>query len=257
MIISFSDLKDYDFELSGINIIYQKPIYRKLNNSCRIPNGFLIITKGNCTYTSEAGIIELSPGSVVYLPKGSNHKLFVSTEEFEFYRVDFNIMVNNEFVLFSTLPLLITDAISGECLNAVETLLENYQFVNNTIAKAELMLKIFRLLQVNTVSKRVKKLSPAVDYISEHPTENISCKQLAQMCYLSTAQFYKLFSDEYGCTPLEYRNRLIIAHSKTLLESGEFTVTEVAETLKFESVAYFSRFFKKHTGVSPKNYITF
>ena len=40
-----------------------------------------------------------------------------------------------------------------------------------------------------------------------------------------------------------------------MLDTGEITVSEVAEMLGFESVAYFSRFFKKHQGISPAEYM--
>ena len=39
-----------------------------------------------------------------------------------------------------------------------------------------------------------------------------------------------------------------------ITESTPFTVEDLAEELNFESIHYFTRFFKKHTGVSPREY---
>ena len=39
-----------------------------------------------------------------------------------------------------------------------------------------------------------------------------------------------------------------------MLRDKEISVTEISEKLGFDSVHYFSRLFKKHTGVSPVNY---
>jgi AraC-like DNA-binding protein len=89
----------------------------------------------------------------------------------------------------------------------------------------------------------------------EHLTEKVSCAFLAKLCCLSTAQFYNLFHAEYGVPPLEYRNDLLVRRATLLLKDGSYSVTEVAETLGFESVSYFSRFFKKHKGISPAQYI--
>ena len=50
---------------------------------------------------------------------------------------------------------------------------------------------------------------------------------------------------------MEYRNALILQKAESFLRSGSFSVSEIGEMLGFESVAYFSRFFKKHNGKSP------
>ena len=39
------------------------------------------------------------------------------------------------------------------------------------------------------------------------------------------------------------------------MENTDMNVTEIACTLGFEDALYFSRFFKKHTGLSPKKYM--
>ena len=41
---------------------------------------------------------------------------------------------------------------------------------------------------------------------------------------------------------------------KELLVSSEYSLSQIAEQLNFDSVAYFCRFFKKQTGLTPKEY---
>jgi AraC-like DNA-binding protein len=118
----------------------------------------------------------------------------------------------------------------------------------------ELMCHIFRTAQTPSPSHRALKLAPSIQYISENLTSDIDCKYLAKLCCLSTAQFYNLFQLEYQTTPLGYRNALIMQRATHLLGNEEYSVTEISEMLGFESVAYFSRFFKKHQGVSPSEY---
>jgi len=251
MILSLKDLRKYDFQLSGINIFHQKPRYRSLQIKSRSVNSFLFILHGFCTYTFEGGAFELVPGSMVYLPYGSAHHLDVRSDEFDFYRIDFHLTVENEVVLFSTVPQKMCHVAPEECAKAAQIMLDHCQFVHNSIRKAELMCTIFRSLAAKPGSARRERLSPAVRYLQEHLTEKIDCSGLAQACSLGSAQFYNLFREEYGRSPLEYRDQLLMDRAQILLRDGAFSVSEVAEMLGFESVSYFSRFFKKHRGIPP------
>lgn len=254
MIIPFESLKERNFALSDINIIYQKPAYRNFSTMHRACNGFLYITLGECVYTCNGENILLSPDSVIYLPKNSKHSMTVTSEEIEFYRIDFTLTIDSEVALFSTVPLKITDSANSKCREAVLELFEECKFENNTVAKNEKMCGILSSLQEHPSSLYKSKIGPAIRYIHEHFTEEIDCKRLAALCFLSTAQFYNLFHDKFDITPLEYRDRLLLRRAEALLALGDFSVTEIADILGFASVAYFSRFFKKHKGVAPSFY---
>ena len=101
MILPFDELQNYDFQISDVNVYYQKPSYRSLDVLHRKYNGFLCILHGEGIYTFHNQSLCLSPGTVVYLPIGSVHKLTITTDEFEFYRIDFKIKIQDEFVFFS------------------------------------------------------------------------------------------------------------------------------------------------------------
>ncbi len=251
MILTINELRKCDFQLSKIDIFHQKPRYRQLKVSRRGTNSFLFILHGHCTYSYEGGSFELVPGSVVYLPYGSTHTLDVHSDDLAFHRVDFHLTVNNEVVLFSTVPQKMCHSMQEECGEAVQALLTHCQFVHNSIRKTELMCTIVRTLATKPANARRERLAPAIQYLLEHLTDIIDCSQLAQVCSLGSAQFYNLFREEYHVTPLEYRDNILINRAVILLQNGAFSVAEVAETLGFESVSYFSRFFKKHRGVSP------
>ena len=182
-------------------------------------------------------------------------QLDIPTDEFEFYRIDFKLNIGDELAYFSNGPLKLADSASKECIEAFQTLIDNYQFVNDTVAKTEALCTIFRSLHSSISNPRTEKLAPAIRYLLEHLTEGVNCAELAQLCHLSTAQFYNLFHAEYNTTPLEYRNQLLLRKACSLLKDKGITITEISDMLGFDSVAYFSRFFKKHQGISPSNYV--
>ncbi len=251
MILEIKDLKKRDFQLSKINIIHQKPVYRDLKCTYRMVNGFLYIVHGRGRYTFAEGAFDLQPGTLVYLPLGSVHTLEIFDDGIEFYRIDFNITADNEEVFFCDQPLKMCDSTPAECIDAIKLLAEECEFNQDNIRKKELMCTIFRTIDANSLNLNKERLSPAINYLLEHLTEKIDCTMLSKSCALGSSQFYTLFKEEYGMSPLEYRDKLIIKRASMLLRDGSFSVTEIAEMLGFESVSYFSRFFKKQKGVSP------
>ena len=59
---------------------------------------------------------------------------------------------------------------------------------------------------------------------------------------------------ELGQSPLSYIKNVRMHHASILLQENKISVSEIAYSLGFESLAYFSRTFKKATGKSPTEY---
>jgi AraC-like DNA-binding protein len=255
MIIPLKELSKYEFSLSGINLIHQKPVYRYLNVKKRLCNGFFFCTKGECVYEYCDEKITLTPGSVIYLPYDSNHVLKVVSDDIEFFRLDFTVKVKGEIVLFSNKPLKITDSFGSECMETLSQLKNLCLYTSDNLLKMQKLLVLFENLRQDNQSDKKSKIYSAGVYIAEHFAEPLDCNHLAKLCFLSTSQFYNLFNKQFGMTPLQYRDGLVVEKAKVLLKLEEITISEISEILGFADVAYFSRFFKKHVGMSPLNFV--
>ena len=64
-----------------------------------------------------------------------------------------------------------------------------------------------------------------------------------------------IFKTYYGLTPMDYLVKTRIDESKFLLTNSSLKIKEVANEVGYEDSLYFSKVFKKITGVSPKEYI--
>ena len=62
------------------------------------------------------------------------------------------------------------------------------------------------------------------------------------------------FKKKYGITAIEYQKQKKIETAKRLLEGDALSVKEIASHLGFCDAAYFSAYFKKYTGLTPKEY---
>jgi AraC-like DNA-binding protein len=63
--------------------------------------------------------------------------------------------------------------------------------------------------------------------------------------------FARKFAADTGLTPRKLNENIIIDHAITLLENETLSIKEIAAELNFSNEYYFSRFFKRNTGVPP------
>ena len=98
------------------------------------------------------------------------------------------------------------------------------------------------------------KIYEVYDYLNKNFREHI---KLDELCFLFNTNKTTLcanFKKAYGQTIIDYINNLKIKEAKVLMREGKYNLTEISAMLGFNSIHYFSRMFKKITGVSPNEY---
>ncbi len=83
---------------------------------------------------------------------------------------------------------------------------------------------------------------------------DISFSDICTKFSLSASVVKKLFSEKLGCGAMEFFSNCKIERAKQLIREDSCNITEIAETLSYSSVYYFSRAFKKSTGMTPTEY---
>ncbi len=81
-----------------------------------------------------------------------------------------------------------------------------------------------------------------------------SVNYLASRLNLSPRYLSDLLKQETGKTALELIHFYMISEAKNMIVTGELGISEIAYQLGFENPPYFSRLFRKETGMSPKEY---
>ncbi len=95
----------------------------------------------------------------------------------------------------------------------------------------------------------------AQQYIRNHYNENISIQRVAEHVCLSPTYFSTVFKDVTGDTFLEFLTKIRIEQAKELLLTGSYKVYEVANMVGYTDRRYFSTLFRKHTGVTPAEWL--
>lgn len=91
-------------------------------------------------------------------------------------------------------------------------------------------------------------------WLDGHVYEKASIRDFAAEIYRSPSQAIRIFKRAYGVTPYDYLLGRRMETAKLLLSSTGLPVKEIAFRLDFADEHYFSNFFKKRTGVSPREY---
>lgn len=93
----------------------------------------------------------------------------------------------------------------------------------------------------------------ATQYIQQHYHQEITLQSISRLVHLSKNYFANLFRKEVGESFLEYLTRIRIEKAKTLL-TGELKAGDVGSLVGIQDPKYFSKVFKKITGLSPSEY---
>ena len=107
--------------------------------------------------------------------------------------------------------------------------------------------QVFNLTDV----KHVDVMYRAVDYIRKNYTKRITLEETASFVFLSPAYFSRVFKDEIGDNFNIYVNKIRIEAAKKLLLNEKVSLVDISSLVGFEGQSYFSKVFKKMTGVTP------
>ena len=99
--------------------------------------------------------------------------------------------------------------------------------------------------------KNFDSIRQAIIYIREHLSERITIDSLAEMVGISKFHFIREFKRITHYTPIMYITVVRIETARRLIAETDINISEISDKCGFDNVSYFSKTFKKHTGISP------
>ncbi|WP_182200288.1 response regulator transcription factor [Paraliobacillus salinarum] len=97
-------------------------------------------------------------------------------------------------------------------------------------------------------------ISSAQRYIQANYATDITLESVANYLNLSPSYLSNLFKKETGKKFIDYLTKIRINQSKIYLREHDYKIYEVGQMVGYDNEYYFSRVFKKNTGVSPRRY---
>ncbi|MFA7274534.1 MAG: AraC family transcriptional regulator [Crocinitomicaceae bacterium] len=175
-----------------------------------------------------------------YPKEGKNKMWQLNSENYFFY---------NNVDLASTINKLVK-----ECMST--------NLTKDAIADLTLQELLIRIIQSQTAKSAEQgnyididsPIQHVVEYIHNNLNERIQLKTLSEQAGMSNTSFYRYFKRELGMSPIEFVLNEKIKCAKQLLRDQGLHINEVGYLAGFEDCNYFIRLFKKHEGITPKQY---
>mgnify|MGYP003304597809 CR=1 FL=1 len=119
---------------------------------------------------------------------------------------------------------------------------------------------LIRLIRenINEGPVKIKKnnalLAQITDFLSENVEKKLTFEDILKHFNLSASVVKKIFREQMGCGIMDYFVRLKIDKAKELIREENYTFTEIAEILGFNTSQYFTTVFKRVSGMTPSEY---
>jgi AraC-like DNA-binding protein len=99
------------------------------------------------------------------------------------------------------------------------------------------------------------KITNAVEFLIKNYKKDVPIQEIAQKSFMGEVYFRKLFKAEFGVSPQKYIIQLRIQHAIDLMQTGYYTLKEIAIQSGYRDYKYFLTEFKRLKGVSPAVYL--
>lgn len=240
-------------------ILVGKDEYKEANTSFSHElksNELIFHFSGQTTVHFNGKKMETNENTIRFLPKGKNTEYTVEHREpgeciDVFFDTDYPIS-KEAFVMKCTKSDAVGNLFKKMFLTWVSKS-EGYYF-----ECISLLYKIFAELQKQNYipENQYQAIRPAIEFIEAHFLDSkVSMHDLADCCSVSYSYLKRLFIKKFGIPPMKYIISLKINYACDLLLSGLYNATQTAEICGYSDLYFFSRQFKKYTGISPSEYI--
>lgn len=203
---------------------------------------------------------------VIYRPKEMQKYVYFNTDRTEVYWVHFTgndvKQILRKYGINDDMQVIYS-GISLEYTRIFKQMILELQLcqVDYSELLSMLLEQIFILLHRQLIKdKKVKneylesEMELATQYFNENYNTDISIEDYAASRGMSVSWFIRSFKQYTNITPMQYIVSLRITNAQILLETTNYSVSEIGFIVGYDNPLYFSRIFRKQKGVSPKQY---
>ncbi|KYG34792.1 helix-turn-helix domain-containing protein [Alkalihalobacillus trypoxylicola] len=244
---------------------------------------FVYVKSGHIQVIEEEKEYLLSSGCFLFLKKNIHHwgSLLYSPKT-EWYYIHFYDGMNQpseqfpEFTHYQQSSLILEDTYCSKLTLPKQGKVKNKEYTerqleklvdlfNSTLPMRPLHLSISTMdfflelysqkIQESQHTKKNRIIYKVIEYLNETSSAKKESREIADALGMNYTYLSSLFKKETGKTITQFQNELLVERAMHMLRKEPIHIAEVSNELGFSNPFYFSRVFKKVTGVSPSTYL--
>ena len=99
-------------------------------------------------------------------------------------------------------------------------------------------------------------ISKSLQYINSNYNHRVTLSMIEEELHVNSSYFSTLFKNEMGISFTQYINHLRVEKACELLVTTNMSIIDILMTIGFDDQSYFTKVFKKETGMTPRQYRT-
>ena len=219
-----------------------------------LEDGVLFVRAGTGTLAASNGQYLFAPNSSFFLSQASSFCAdFSAASSVIWCQVKINYVDLHQALYGAVLPLPAAPQLCSAIANYQQRDSQSQRYLQQVLEAL-----LFDAAQVRkpgaqeNVSEDAAIVRQLDTFIEAHLCESFSVPVLAGSVGYTAKLLNAFLKRNFDCTAMEYVNRYKISKSKILLLCSEKSITDIAYECGFQSLHYYSRFFKQMVGVSPQ-----
>ncbi len=259
---SLVDTSEIRFNADRIHKTCYKIIWAKDDAITLHVDGYEILLKrGQLLFTTPLNDLKLEV---------ENAKIIIYAFNRAFYCIrdhDAEVSCNGFLFLGSSMPIVVglTPKEEKSFTLLYDFFVEEFETVDHI--QGEMLIVLLKRLLIKS-ARIARKILPKDDMpqgkldvirkfnllVEQHFREKHKVSEYAEILNLSPKSLSNVFLRYYKQSPLKVISERICLEGERLIRFSDKNMSEIAYSLGFNEASHFSKFFKKHTGKSPKHY---
>lgn len=228
------------------------------NDYCHNFNRVYIVTNGEGLLFNDKEHIVMKPNNIYIIP--ANHTYSCRCDNYmEKFFIHFTASIIPQKDLLSEVNRIITIPISNDEINSIREMLYNENIKSALMLQNYIRSLIIRIIEpsADTIENDIavyRKYEKLYKYIEDNLYADLSVAEVCRHIGFSQTYIGQCFKADTGSTIKQYITSAIVERLRYMLLVTTLSISDISKELRFESESYCSKFFKKHTGISPSEY---